>query len=166
LASGSDANLLFEWFKTSQDNIKSIAPWPIGASSDRMIWWENTSESFLKYLYIYNGNTFTIRAKTETDKTDVQYTIPKSLPDGEYLFRAEQIGLHGTIYPEDVGGGPQFFVSCAHLLISDGGTGTPGPLVEFPGEYKRGDPGLSLHAYRTNITWVSYFFRGQKKSRR
>jgi hypothetical protein len=54
-ASENDANLLFEWFKTSQDNIKSIAPWPIGASSDRMIWWENTSESFLKYLDIYNA---------------------------------------------------------------------------------------------------------------
>lgn len=94
----------------------------------------------------------------KTEKMDVEFTIPKSLPNGEYLFRAEHLGLHLSTAPADSGGGVQSFVSCAHLLVSGGGSGTPGPLVEFPGAYTPGGPGLVYDPYNTSLTWVSRDF--------
>lgn len=89
---------------------------------------------------------------------DVDFKIPQSLPNGEYLFRAEHFGLHLSTSPPENGGGVQSFVSCAHLLVSGGGTGTPGPLVEFPGAYTPGEPGLVFDVYNTSLTWVSRSF--------
>lgn len=67
----------------------------------------------------------------------------------------EHIGLHlSTNY--NSWGGAQFFVSCAHLSVSGGGTGNPGPLVEFPGAYKKGEPGLIMDVYNPSLTLVSY----------
>jgi hypothetical protein len=48
-----------------------------------------------------------------------------------YLLRSEHIGLHQA----QGAGGAQFFLSCAQLNVTDGGTGKPGPLVSFPGAY-------------------------------
>lgn len=67
-------------------------------------------------------------------------TIPKSLPSGNYLLRGEQIGLHIT-------GSPQFYLACANVAVTGGGSGSPSPLVSFPGAYKLTDPGLSVNIY-------------------
>lgn len=70
-------------------------------------------------------------------------TIPKELPSGDYLLRVEQVGFN-------VGGGyplPQWYLSCAQVKITGGGSGTPGPLVEFPGTYKQGQDGLVMTVY-------------------
>jgi hypothetical protein len=71
-------------------------------------------------------------------------TIPKCLADGDYLLRAEHIGLHsaGSV------GGAQFYLSCAQLSVS-GGTGTYAPktLVSFPGAYAATDPGIKINIY-------------------
>ncbi|CAG8978040.1 hypothetical protein HYALB_00000710 [Hymenoscyphus albidus] len=46
---------------------------------------------------------------TTFDKTQVNFTIPKDVPDGEYLVRIEHIGL------QHVPAGPaEFYISCAH----------------------------------------------------
>lgn len=64
--------------------------------------------------------------------------IPKALPDGEYLLRIEHIALH---YAAAVGG-VEFYIGCGQVKITNGGNGTPGPKVAFPGAYDARDPGL------------------------
>ena len=101
---------------------------------------------------IPNGNGFTWPAQSMTpsiattllltdhlaDKKVVSFTVPKSLPSGNYLVRVESIALHQAQSP----GGAQFYLSCAQVKVTDGGSGTPGPLVAFPGAYKATDPAL------------------------
>ena len=64
--------------------------------------------------------------------------LPSALPSGDYLVRAEQIGLH-------VVGKPQLYVGCGQITVTGGGSGSPGPLVAFPGAYSMSDPGLSIN---------------------
>jgi hypothetical protein len=68
-------------------------------------------------------------------------TIPKSTPNGEYLLRVEQIGLHMAMQANKA----QFYVACSQILITGGGNGTPGPLVSLPGAYKTNDPGILVN---------------------
>jgi hypothetical protein len=68
----------------------------------------------------------------------VDVTIPSSTPSGEYLLRVEQIALHMASQP----GGAQFYIACAQIQITGGGSGTPGPLVTLPGAYSSSDPGI------------------------
>ena len=69
------------------------------------------------------------------------FTIPNALPSGDYLLRAEQIGLHQAMQ----NGGAQIYIACAQVRITGGGTGTPGPLVAFPGAYSASDPGILIN---------------------
>ncbi|KAF2741441.1 hypothetical protein EJ04DRAFT_571531 [Polyplosphaeria fusca] len=75
--------------------------------------------------------------------TKVTVPIPKSLPSGEYLFRVEHIGLHSA----GSAGGAQFYISCAQVKVTGGGSGSPSPLVSFPGAYKASDPGIQINIY-------------------
>lgn len=72
------------------------------------------------------------------DKKSVEFTIPKNVPSGNYLVRVESIALHQA----QAVGGAQMYLSCAQIKVTDGGSGTPGPLVAFPGAYQASDPGL------------------------
>lgn len=94
-------------------------------------------------------------------KAQVTVPIPKSLPDGEYLFRVEHIALHSA----GSAGGAQFYISCAQvkvtvcglrvkwsygnmlICVQGGGNGSPSPLVAFPGAYKATDPGIMINIY-------------------
>lgn len=71
-------------------------------------------------------------------------TIPRCLQDGEYLLRAEHIGLHSASSV----GGAQFYISCAQISVR-GGTGTYNPrnLVSFPGAYTATHPGIMINIY-------------------
>ena len=61
----------------------------------------------------------------------VDFTLPRNLPNGQYLVRVEQIALHvASTY-----GGAQFYISCAQVNVVNGDSGTPGPLVAIPGVY-------------------------------
>ncbi|RFU29943.1 lytic polysaccharide monooxygenase, partial [Scytalidium lignicola] len=75
--------------------------------------------------------------------TTVSFTIPESTPNGDYLFRVEQIALHVA---QSVGGA-QFYLSCGQITVTGGGSGTPGPLVAFPGAYSPTDPGILIDIY-------------------
>ncbi len=79
-----------------------------------------------------------------TGAKSVAVTIPRCLQDGEYLLRAEHIGLHSA----GSAGGAQFYISCAQITVT-GGTGTYSPksLVSFPGAYKATDPGILINIY-------------------
>lgn len=42
---------------------------------------------------------------------------------------------------------PEHFVSCLQVKVTGGGSGTPGPLVQFPGAYQYTDPYVSFSIY-------------------
>ncbi|KAK3689890.1 glycoside hydrolase family 61 protein [Podospora appendiculata] len=74
----------------------------------------------------------------------VSVKIPKCLANGEYLLRAEHIGLHSA----GSSGGAQFYISCAQLSVSGGsGSYSPKKLVSFPGAYSASDPGILINIY-------------------
>ncbi|KAF1841455.1 lytic polysaccharide monooxygenase [Cucurbitaria berberidis CBS 394.84] len=77
------------------------------------------------------------------NKGTVSVTIPKNTPSGDYLLRVEHIALHQASNTN----GAQFYISCAQVKITGGGSGTPGPLVSFPGAYKNTDPGIKVNIY-------------------
>lgn len=84
------------------------------------------------------------------DQKEPSFRIPRTIPSGKYLVRVESIALHQASSP----GGAQIYLSCAQVNISGGGSGTPGPLVAFPGAYKANDPGLiwSYYPVKTSYT--------------
>ncbi|KAJ9134846.1 Glycoside hydrolase family 61 protein [Coniochaeta hoffmannii] len=74
----------------------------------------------------------------------VSVTLPKCLANGEYLLRAEHIGLHSA----GSAGGAQFYISCAQISVSGGsGSFAPKNQVSFPGAYKATDPGIMINIY-------------------
>jgi len=89
---------------------------------------------------IANGVTITFPA---TGMTQVTFPIPASLPSGQYLIRTEHIALHVA----STFGGAQFYISCAQVTVTNGGTGTPGPLVSIPGVYTGEEPGILIDIY-------------------
>jgi hypothetical protein len=75
--------------------------------------------------------------------TQVNVKLPASLPSGDYLLRVEHIALHSA----SSAGGAQFYIACGQITVTGGGSGTPGPLVSFPGAYKATDPGIMINIY-------------------
>lgn len=70
--------------------------------------------------------------------------IPRCLQNGDYLLRAEHIGLHSASSV----GGAQFYISCAQLTVSGGsGTYNPRNIVSFPGAYQATHPGIMINIY-------------------
>lgn len=90
-------------------------------------------------------------ANTKADAASVNFTIPKATPSGDYLLRVEHIALHTA----QSAGAAQFYISCAQITVTNGGAGTPGPLVAFPGAYKATDPGLMINIYYPVVSTVS-----------
>ena len=82
--------------------------------------------------------------------TNVSFTIPAATPSGDYLFRVEHIALHSA----STAGGAQFYLSCGQITVTGGGSGTPAPLVAFPGAYKATDPGLLIDIYYPVVSIV------------
>ncbi|KAH7923350.1 glycoside hydrolase family 61 protein [Leucogyrophana mollusca] len=73
--------------------------------------------------------------------TQVTFTLPESIPDGQYFVRAEDIALHVA----QSFGGAQFYISCGQINVTGGGNGTPGPLVAIPGVYTGQEPGILIN---------------------
>jgi len=105
--------------------------------------WDGSGNVWFK---IYGeGPTFTSSAlvwATDNAKT-VSFKLPAALPNGDYLLRVEHIGLHVA----QSSGAAQFYLSCAQVTVTGGGSGTPSPLVAFPGAYKASDPGILIDIY-------------------
>ncbi|OBZ67573.1 putative endo-beta-1,4-glucanase D [Grifola frondosa] len=57
------------------------------------------------------------------------FTIPKSLPSGQYLVRGEQIALHVA----STFGGAQYYIGCAQINVVNGGSGNPDQRLLSPG---------------------------------
>ncbi|KDQ12169.1 glycoside hydrolase family 61 protein [Botryobasidium botryosum FD-172 SS1] len=70
------------------------------------------------------------------------FKIPSNIAAGQYLLRGETIGLHvAQNYP-----GAQFYMGCAQLNITGGGSANPSG-VKFPGAYKGTDSGIKINIY-------------------
>lgn len=69
-------------------------------------------------------------------------TLPKNLPPGDYLLRAETIALHAAGQK----GGAQFYMSCYQIRIEGGGGGKVPQGVSFPGAYKDTDEGILINS--------------------
>lgn len=67
--------------------------------------------------------------------------IPQCIAPGKYLMRNEHIAIHTA---QSVGGA-QFYLSCAQLEVTGGGSKAPSNLVAFPGAYKATDPGIQIN---------------------
>ncbi|KAL4911199.1 hypothetical protein BDW74DRAFT_172665 [Aspergillus multicolor] len=76
------------------------------------------------------------------DKDRIEFTVPRDLPDGEYLVRSEHIGVHGAHAGE-----AEFYYECAQIKVTGGGSGTPGPTIKFPGGYKQNDPSFNFSVW-------------------
>ncbi|CAK5272362.1 unnamed protein product [Mycena citricolor] len=94
--------------------------------------WDPTGAVWFKVYQISavtdGGSTITFPA---TGLASVTFNIPSATPSGQYLIRIEHIALHSA----SSYGGAQFYISCAQVEVTGGGSGTPGPLVAFPGAY-------------------------------
>ncbi|KAL1647444.1 hypothetical protein SLS58_002774 [Diplodia intermedia] len=77
------------------------------------------------------------------------FTVPKSLPSGDYLVRAEALALHSA----GSEGGAQFYMSCYQVTVTGGGSATPSPTVKFPGAYSADDAGILINIYQTPLSY-------------
>jgi len=67
--------------------------------------------------------------------------IPSCIAPGKYLMRNEHIALHTA----GTKGGAQFYLSCAQIEVTGGGSKAPTNLVAFPGAYSATDPGILIN---------------------
>ncbi|KDR80003.1 hypothetical protein GALMADRAFT_136572 [Galerina marginata CBS 339.88] len=106
--------------------------------------WDGSGSVWFKVFQmpaVTNGGT-TITFPGSNIQT-VSFTVPKNLPTGQYLIRIEQIALHVA----STFGGAQFYIGCAQINVTGGGSGKPGPLVAFPGAYTGNEPGILIDIY-------------------
>ncbi|KFY31971.1 hypothetical protein V493_00635 [Pseudogymnoascus sp. VKM F-4281 (FW-2241)] len=88
------------------------------------------------------GVDFTVDAWCSHDRNWIAAKVPNSTPNGEYLMRFEHIGIHRSHV-----GQPEHYLSCVQVKVVGGGSGTPGPLVKFPGAYKSSDAYANFSIY-------------------
>jgi hypothetical protein len=69
----------------------------------------------------------------------VDVPIPASLPDGDYLLRAEVVALHAMP--------AQLYMTCYQLTIEGVSGGALPAGVKFPGAYSASDPGLTANIH-------------------
>ncbi|KAL0571312.1 hypothetical protein V5O48_010647 [Marasmius crinis-equi] len=115
--------------------------------------WDGSGANWFKAnLFIAEwGATFNPFTFTDFNANQLTTTIPSSVPAGEYLVRIEAIGLH-------VAGAPQWYISCAQISITGGGSANPAK-VSIPGYVSPSDPGLTVNIYNpvpTSYTNRSY----------
>jgi len=109
---------------------------------------DGSGQVWFKILDI--GPTFTGGNAVWDLSQTYSYNIPANVPSGDYLLRIQQLGIHNP-YPAGI---PQFYISCAQITVTGGGSGTPGPLVSIPGFIKGNEPGYTVNIYNglTNYT--------------
>jgi hypothetical protein len=98
------------------------------------------------WFRVWDKGTTSITANAISFDTTSQvftYTIPSTIPSGEYLIRIEHIALHGA----STFGGAQFYISCAQVKVENGGNGNPSPKVPIPGVYTGNESGILINIY-------------------
>ncbi|KAF3926494.1 Endoglucanase-4 [Arthrobotrys entomopaga] len=121
---------------------------PSGATAQS---WDGSGVNWFKFDQrgpVFNGGQATWPYLTQT----YDVTIPAGIPAGQWLLRCEQIGIHNP-YPAGL---PQFYVGCAQLQVTGGGSCSPS-YFSIPGHIQQDDPGITVNIY-TNFN--SYSFPG------
>lgn len=73
----------------------------------------------------------------------ISANITETMPNGQYLMRAEQMSLHGA---HD--GQAEFYVACAQIEVTgSSATSLPGTAVQFPGAYKASDKAVNFSVW-------------------
>ncbi|KAF9039278.1 glycosyl hydrolase family 61-domain-containing protein [Panaeolus papilionaceus] len=128
-------------FKISNQKIYHLGPAAmyLGKAPGSAAEWDGGGQSWFKIAEW--GAVFEPQFSfSSLDKSEFSVTIPPQVSDGEYLVRIEQVGLHQPGFPE-------FYLSCAQVKITNGGTGNPA-MVSIPGHVsKEKDPGLTVDIY-------------------
>ncbi|KDN43729.1 hypothetical protein RSAG8_05919, partial [Rhizoctonia solani AG-8 WAC10335] len=99
--------------------------------------WDGSGANWFKIYEL--GATFDPFAFIPMGQSTFNFTIPKTIPSGDYLLRIEQIGLH-------VAGAPQFYISCAQMTVTGGGSANP-TKVSIPGYVTKDDPSLTVNIW-------------------
>jgi hypothetical protein len=86
------------------------------------------------------GPTFSGGQASWPLRTTYTANIPKCIANGEYLLRVQSLAIHNP------GSVPQFYVSCAQVNVTGGGSATPAG-VKIPGAFKATDPGYTANIY-------------------
>ncbi|KAL3425827.1 fungal cellulose binding domain-containing protein [Phlyctema vagabunda] len=96
------------------------------------------------------GPTFSNGAATWDLKQTYTFNLPTCIPSGEYLLRVQQLAIHNP-WPAGI---PQFYIECAQISVTGGGSKDLGPKVAIPGAFKETDPGYTVNIYNgfTNYT--------------
>jgi hypothetical protein len=83
------------------------------------------------------------------DENNVWGVIPATIPNGQYLLRAEHIGLHGA---HD--GQAEFYYSCAQIEVTgNSATSIPGKSTKFPGAYQVSDPAVNFSVWGRSTSY-------------
>ncbi|GKT90412.1 fungal cellulose binding domain-containing protein [Colletotrichum tofieldiae] len=105
------------------------------------------------------GPTFSNGQATWPLRLTYEHKIPTCLPNGEYLLRVQNLGIHNP-WPAGV---PQFYISCAQINVT--GSSAPAssfaPTLSIPGAFKQTDSGYTANIYQPGFT--SYEVPGGKE---
>lgn len=129
------------WFKVWEQGA--------GFAADGTMTWATTG---MYYYYARGKSALLMFVGLKT----LSFKIPAATPSGDYLTRIEHIGLHAASQTN----GAQFYLSCGQITVTNGGTGSPAPLVAFPGAYKATDPGVLIQIYYPLVRCRVITFRG------
>jgi hypothetical protein len=78
-------------------------------------------------------------------------TIPKNIPSGQYLIRAEIIALHLA----DKRGGVEFYGNCIQVNVKGGSGSLAGAkTVKFPGAYSLDDKGIHVNVFNKGFKYT------------
>ncbi|KAK6509157.1 hypothetical protein TWF481_003918 [Arthrobotrys musiformis] len=122
----------------------------LGRASGTAQSWDGSGANWFKFEQ--RGPTFSGGSVTWPMSISYDVTIPSGVPSGQWLLRAEQIGIHNP-YPAGL---PQFYIGCAQLQITGGGSCSPS-YFSIPGHIQQEDPGITVNIYSN---FNSYTFPG------
>ncbi|KAF3315445.1 hypothetical protein TWF173_003365 [Orbilia oligospora] len=122
----------------------------LGRASGSAQSWDGSGANWFKFEQ--RGPSFSGGSVTWPMSVSYDVTIPSGVPSGQWLLRAEQIGIHNP-YPA---GDPQFYIGCAQLQITNGGSCSPN-YFSIPGHISATDPGITVNIYSN---FNSYTFPG------
>ncbi|CCT75380.1 related to cellulose binding protein CEL1 [Fusarium fujikuroi IMI 58289] len=89
------------------------------------------------------GPTFSGSTSTWPMYISYTFNLPTCIANGEYLLRIQSLGIHNP-WPAGI---PQFYISCAQISVSGGGSTVPSNQVKIPGAFKETDPGYTANIY-------------------
>ncbi|KAF8148039.1 glycosyl hydrolase family 61-domain-containing protein [Crassisporium funariophilum] len=71
------------------------------------------------------------------------FNLPSCVANGNYLMRVELIALHSA----STAGQAQFYMECAQINVTGGGSNSGANFVSFPGAYTANHPGITISIY-------------------